>query len=272
MMPGPDAVAKILQALGKRGSTPDQTEKPKPGRKYAHTLSWYAEHYGKSLRTVKRWAAEGLPLDDDALMREHMADPNRQAGRKPVEEPATAPVFTPADPTAEEPAPVQLDESFFAGSGVLAAVERLKMAERERSAAYFDAIKRRQPAQIIANRFKEWTGLIDFLRKLEKDVPEIRRANGSAIDKAETEAAIGQVFQAFKAAGNNMPGRAARKVVGLTEYDEVVEILTAEWETVCRALVDVTLDAVAMAERQAQQAEEDARREQAEHRQREAAE
>lgn len=116
---------------------------------YAHTVPYYAKLYRKAERTIIRWRNEGKPLDDPAAMAEILSPRGRKPDEPPEEE---AP---PEDPHSET-SPVKLDESFFLGAGVLAAVDRLKAAERERAAAYFKAITNRQPTTFVQNRFKEW--------------------------------------------------------------------------------------------------------------------
>jgi hypothetical protein len=265
------AIDKILAALQRDGAPAAKAPK---APKYQHTYSFYAQQYGKTERSIKRYAAQGLPLDQPELMAEYF----KNSGRKTDEEnnapanPGAAGGPLPfANDEPAEPAAVELDETFFEGAGVLAAIERLKAAERERAGAYFQAIKRNQAANVLANRFKEWTGLIDVLRKLEKDAPEIRRANRDSIDRAETEAAIGAIFQSFRAALNNMAGRTAKKVHGLDDYDEIFEIVEKEVSTVLRNLVDVTLDAVANQEAQAARVAEEQREEIRRRREQEAA-
>ncbi|HEV7405188.1 MAG TPA: hypothetical protein VGO11_19750 [Chthoniobacteraceae bacterium] len=244
---------------------------PKPPKKYHHGLAHYAKIYGKSLRTIKRWAAAGKPLDDPDAMGEHFSP----RGRKPAEDLDSAQVEeatrniagTPADPPrTERPAfddartsaaglrtwdgdPVEphliaLDETFFEGVGVLAAIERLQKAERERAAAYFAAIRSRSSTLHLQNRFKEWMGVVEALRKLEKDAPDIRKQNRLTIDRSEAEADIAQTFNALRAAINNLPPRAAAKLEGIIDRDEIEQILEREAEVLLRTLVDLIFAAL----------------------------
>ena len=222
---------------------------PKP-RRYQKTQREYVEQYGVSLPTIKRWWKAGRPLDDPDAMGEYLSP----RGRKPESTAEfEAPSIVPPNPDGDDTLPpdnipVSLGEDFFTGAGVLAAIERLKKAERERAAAYFNAIRGNLNPQILQNRFKEWTGLIEALRKVEKDAPEIRRLNGLTIDRAEMEAAVGTIFQSFRTAANNLPGRAAGKLVGLTERDDVLDVLEREINVLLRCLTDLTLAAVDQAD------------------------
>ena len=154
-------------------------------------------------------------------------------------------------PNEEAEIPVILDESFFAGLGFLAAIERLKKSERERAAAYFSAIRGKLPSIAVQNRFKEWICVIEPLRKLAKDEPEIRKANDLTVDKSEMEAAVGHIFNGFRTAARNLASRAAEKIVGLKDYDSIVGVLEKEVEVLLRSLVKLTIDEAAKAESEA---------------------
>jgi len=240
------------KARSNKGPKQDEERAAPQTRRYQLTQTEYAKRYGKSLATIKRWWKQGKPLDDPDAMGEYLSPRGRKSDDN-FESPSRIP--PPDDSPDEGEIPIALDESFFAGEGILSAIERLKKAERERAAAYFDAIKRRLFPQILQNRFKEWTGIIETLRKVAKDEPEIRKANELTIDRAEVEAAIGQIFQSFRGAANNLPGRAASKLLGLREHGEILDVLEREIEVLLRSLADVTLDAVAQAEAAAARAE-----------------
>lgn len=158
-----------------------------------------------------------------------------------------SPSIVPPKNEAPSENPVSLDESFFSGQGFLAAIERLKKAERERAAAYFKAIHQNLGPQWIQNRFREWIGVIEPLRKLAKDEPEIRKANDLTVDKSEMDAAVGIIFAGFRAAARNLPQRAAAKVVGMKVHEDIVEVLEKEIEVLLRALTQLTLEEAAQA-------------------------
>jgi uncharacterized protein (UPF0335 family) len=227
-------VEAILAAL--RGT--EGTENEKPRGKYQHTQAYYSKLYGKDIRTIKRWCAEGKPLDDPKLMQELLSS----RGRKP-----DAPHETGAEIDRDaESSPVTLDESFFAGSGVLAAIERLERAERERAGAYFRAISTRQPTAVTQNRFKEWMGIVEALRKLALDAPEIRKANDLTIDKAEMEAGVAHIFAAFRTAGRNVSSRATAKILAVrrdspSAREEIAAVIDTEMETLFQTLTEISI-------------------------------
>lgn len=238
-------VQAILRALAGEKAP---TGKSRTG--YAHPYQHYANLYGKDLSTIKRWAREGRPLDDEATMREILSP----RGRKP-DFPTGAETNFPED-EGESSSPVSLEETFFAGSGVLAAITRLQKAERERAAAYFQAVKTRQHSKVVQERFKEWMGLISALQKLEEAAPGIRKANDLTVDVAEMDLAIGTVFAAFRTAVRSMPGRAAAKLIGLRDRDEIFAILEKEMEVLLRTLTDIAVGKVRESELLAQPIDE----------------
>jgi len=234
--------------MSREKSRPDSREKSAPPeRRYQHTQKHYADTFGKSLATIKRWWAKGMPLDDPDAMGEYLSP----RGRKAEEDFESPSITTPPDPEEGDDLPIALDESFFKGSGALAAIERLNKAERERAAAYFDAIRKKLPAQLLANRFKEWIGIIEALRKLAKDEPEIRKSNDLTIDKTEVEAGLSHLLNGFRQAARNLPTRAAGKLRGLTEHHEIVDVLEREVDVLLRALETFTIEEAAKAEAEA---------------------
>lgn len=252
--PAPAPIAKVSRPRPR----PIQRSGRFAGKPYRSSQADYQQRYDKSLATIKRWWKDGKPLDDPDAMGEYLSP----RGRKPTpaddfESPSRGPRTGDDDlpPHLSEitedpndvPVPIKLDESFFAGAGILAAIERLHQAERERAAAYFQAIRRRVAPQILQNRFKEWLGIIEALRKVAKDEPEIRKANDLTVDKSEIDAAVGQVFAAFRQASRNLPSRAAAKLIGLREHDEILDVLEREVEVLLRSLVETAASLAAAA-------------------------
>jgi hypothetical protein len=232
--------AKVSPAPKKR---PAQRGGRFHGQSYRSSQADYAKTYGKSLPTIKRWWKEGKPLDDPDAMGEYLSP----RGRKPAED-FGAPSIIPPDDEHSHDSPITLGEDFFAGLGFLAAIERLKKSERERAAAYFSTIRTKAPSHVLQNRFKEWISVIEPLRKLAKDEPEIRKSNDLTVDKSEMDAAVGVIFNGFRTAARNLPSRAAAKILGLRAHDEIVDVLEREIEVLLRSLVKLTLDEAAKAE------------------------
>ena len=188
---------------------PVQTSGKHRGKPYRKSQKAYAVDFAVSLPTVKRWWAKGLPCDDADAMGEHLSPRGRKPGESDADFEAPSVVTPPDDPEAATPAaepepdtPVQLDESFYKGRGFLAEIEKLQDAAQERRAAYFSAIKTRRGNTVTRNRLKDWMDVLEALRKVEKDLPGILKANDKAVDKATMQVKIGQTFQAFRAQAN----------------------------------------------------------------------
>lgn len=222
-------------------------------RKYQKTQADYARLYSKSLATIKRWWKRGLPLDDADAMGEHLSPRGRRQPeldadfespsiRLPLtgeDVDAAAAVAAVNAAAAALESPVRLEESFLTGTGFLVEIERLRKAAQERAGAYFTAIASRQGSDKIKNRLGEWVSVLEALRKLEKDAPGIRKANDLTVDVAEVEAIWSTKTAAFRAAANNLPGRAAGKLTGRRHnYDDIVAVLEEEISDLFRALVD----------------------------------
>ena len=214
------------------------------GKPYRKSQKAYAVDYGVSLPTVKRWWAKGLPCDDADAMGEHVSNRGRKPGESDDEFEApsiVAPSGVPAPDDAEtvddSPAPVLLEETFYAGKGFLAEIERLKDAAQERRGAYFAAIRRRHGSLHIRNRLAEWMNVLEALRKVEKDLPGIRKANNQAVDKAELDVVIGQTFQAFRSQVNVAFLRLIDKL-GLGDNPEAVAVAEKATERLLRTFAD----------------------------------
>lgn len=210
-------------------------------RKYQKTLKEYALIYAKNLSTLKRWSVLGYPLDDPDAMQEYFSS----KGRKPDaerEEPLTVGPESPQEGTCHWPDGLDR-EGFTAGDGALAAIARLEMAEQERAASFFDAVRRDLPSTTIKNRLAEWVSIIEVLRKLAKDEPEIRRREDRTIDRSEMDAAVGHIFALFRGVAKNLPTTAATKLLAAQTREDFVTILNGEVEVLLR-----TLSAIAVAE------------------------
>lgn len=213
--------------------TATQKEGRFAGKPYAHPKSFYCKLYGKSLATIKRWWKLGRGLDDVDLMAAELHPP--------------APTTTGV--TAEQPVLGKLPKNFLHGEGILAAIGRLKQAELAAAAEWQAA--RGYNAKLANVKLKEWVAIQELLRKQEKDEPDIRKKKDLTFDREEVEAAVSMIFQNLRAAINSMPGRAASRLLGLREHDEIMEVMQREAEVLLGNLTETALDAVKQAEDQA---------------------
>ena len=142
---------------------------------------------------------------------------------------------------------MQLDESFYEGRGFLAEIEKLQDAAQERRGAYFNAIRHRNGNTVTRNRLKDWMDVLEALRKVEKDLPGILKANDKAVDKAEMQLKIGQMFQAFRAQATVAFRRLIEKL-GLGADPDAQDAAEAETDRLLRTLGELKFPGNAEAE------------------------
>lgn len=65
---------------------------------------------------------------------------------------------------------------------------------------------------------------------------EIAKTEGLLVELADLQGTLGVTFSAFRTSLNNLPGRAAQKLIGLRDYHEIEGILQEEIATVLRTL------------------------------------
>lgn len=208
---------------------------PDTKRKYQRKQKEYAKLYNRGIATIKRAYRDQLPLDDPDAMAEIWV---ARSGRKKEQPP---PARSEGECGVESPAlildnPIDLGEASLEGEGILAAIDRLRRVERHRAAAYFHSLLHNGNPNERRNLFQEWMGVIEALRKLAKDEPTIRKLNGLLIEVADIESIWSATLASFRAAAQNLPGSAADRIVGLTEYHEIRAILEEEIDVLLKAL------------------------------------
>lgn len=62
------------------------------------------------------------------------------------------------------------------------------------------------------------------------------KVEGQLVEVADMESQLGQMLSAFRTAANNLPGRAAQKLIGLRDFHDIEEILQAEVAVMLRTL------------------------------------
>lgn len=65
---------------------------------------------------------------------------------------------------------------------------------------------------------------------------ELAKTAGELVEVADLEARLGVMLAAFRTAANNVPGRAAQKLLGLKDYHVIEEILGTEMAVMLRTL------------------------------------
>ena len=70
----------------------------------------------------------------------------------------------------------------------------------------------------------------------ERITLDIAQRKTTLVEVADLEATLGSMLSAFRTAANNVPGRAAQKLIGLKDFHEIEEILQGEIATMLRTL------------------------------------
>lgn len=134
----------------------------KPG-----SLRFFAEKYSVSHVTIKSLKGEGLDLTDEAAVN----------ARLNLAAPSALPRSV---PTSTD------------GSGIKAAIARLQSAEQALHADYSAALIAGDKSASV--RLKEWTSVVEQLRKVEGDATTIEEEQGNSISKHELAGALGSLF------------------------------------------------------------------------------
>lgn len=198
---------------------------------YQHPYKVYAERYGVTVVTVKRWAKAGHPMDDPDAMGEYLSTRGRQ---REDEEEETSPDDAEAEARMFRPGP-----EFYAGEGLTAEIRRLTMLTREAAKLLGDAMERSN-ARERQNRLAEYLQLVEAQRKVEKENPGILRENEKAILISEVEEGVTRLLLAIVQRCQTIPIRAMQTLPGLSpgeireelerEFDQAMDpIRNCEW-------------------------------------------
>jgi hypothetical protein len=168
-------------------------------------MVFYGEQFECSSRTVKRWVAVGKkandlpPLDEPEKMAEWWSRNMDQrppaklllfsvpATVEPVVAALPGPVAAVAVPSVREASPGAI--------GMLAALERLRLAEEKAGRAYADALAEDPPDPgRIEMRQRAWERLSEALRKAEKDAGKILVDSGELMPTEEVRQVVREIF------------------------------------------------------------------------------
>ena len=162
---------------------------------YQHPYSFYARQYGRSLKQIKRYAADGLPLDNPDKMGEYLTP----RGRKPNEDPFQE---DPPRPAPEDQADegdrlaiqsvAKLGEAFLEGEGIASAVARISKIERRLACKLQEELDKPGFGNFreVSNRLGLWIGMLKTMGKLEKDTPGILEKSQKQIDIGEVQEGV----------------------------------------------------------------------------------
>lgn len=173
--------------------------------KYQREQKDYAELFGTSDRTIKRWVKTGKntgvlpPLDDPAAMPAWWAAHYKQrvpeciVAAANAAAPATAPApDTIPDSPPKEAVSARTDSIIGLGTGFGEMLERVRGAEREAYIEYHVALRGGDESRLTLTR-KTWGELSRQLRELERDAHDILSRSGSLIEKSLVEKLIAEI-------------------------------------------------------------------------------
>lgn len=233
-MPKPPAPAENLNLLRLIA----QVKEGKPGAaaraNYAHPYSYYAELYGRTVRQIKRYAADGLPLDNPDRMGEHLTPRGRRtaaddfAEDPPRGNPADEAPASAADQLAVRRVTI-LDESFLTGEGLVPAMQRISKMEL----ALADKLQQEinKPGfnfREFSNRFGIWIGMLKTMGKIEKDAPGILEKNKNQIDVGEVQEGVTKLLLDIVGRLALIPIRCRQELAAMTDAQEIEDFVAHE--------------------------------------------
>lgn len=183
---------------------------------YKHGREHYAALFNVSVRTISRWAKDGLPLDDEAQTRALVA---------------TGAKFTPQLSGNRPRTPLSAATGALGLSGAV-----LRIAESE-AAAYqeYQTALAGTDAKAVAILERRWLDLAEALRKNEVSNPEVAEANKNTIPVKEVEAALNDLFLKLRQDLETLPKRIALELLGRDEIG-IREVLQRESAEIITAL------------------------------------
>lgn len=116
-------------------------------------------------------------------------------------------------PKASLPANGSNPLAFDSKPGLLAAIQRLRQAEIRAAQDYQLALST-EDLGLIAQKKKDWTDLLEALRRIEVSTPEVEKANAQTLPVADVERETARMCNAFRVALESLPRSLPQKLVG----------------------------------------------------------
>lgn len=175
----------------------------------------YALLYKCSLRTVKRWAAAGAPLDDEVAMAtwrktKRPAPPREVEPEQPVSAPKPAPVVEQASEIEQSSSPIALESNLRNLRNRVATVE----------ARYADALSNGAERDIRFWR-QETVEVLDQLRRLEVAWSELAVSQKELIQISVVERVISPLVRLINEMFSTFSQRIAPELIGLDNQQDV---------------------------------------------------
>ncbi len=192
------------------------------GEPYKLSQAKYADNYGVTILTVKRWWKRQLPCDDTDAMGEFLSNAGRKSDDK------TGADYSDVDDTLAE-SRARLEETFLEGEGLVAAIKRINKIELALADAIRDTLNDPRPdVRKLLNRLAAWTQMLEAMRKLEKDTPGILEQHKKQIDIGEVEEGVTRLLSAIIGRLQMLPTRAMHTIAGFTDPQDIRDELEKE--------------------------------------------
>jgi hypothetical protein len=187
--------------------------------KFAHSIQWYAQHYGISLSLAKRLSAAGVNFDDPEVMRAHV-----EAASKGSESERNSPLN-----------PLVSTEALETPAGMSPGIQRLQADEVRLYVIYQKAQASGNMAKAKACR-EAWLTVFEQLRRVERINPEVERLKRESVSIAEIEFKLSKLHGKIRTMLDALPDRLTHRLVGL-EADAIRRELCQEVNDICGQLV-----------------------------------
>jgi hypothetical protein len=206
-----DVIPASLEQPGAASIQDAPPEAPAKPHKYKRQMVFYGEQYGSTGRTVKRWVKIGKNATHEGQPRPDLPpldEPEEMAtwwARNMVQRPPLKLLAFAAKPAEivppaagdlpQSPAPPSMSHSTPGAIGMLASLERLRLAEEKAGRAYADALAEDPPdVGKIEIKQRAWERLSEALRKAEKDAGKILIDSGEMMATNEVRQVVGEIF------------------------------------------------------------------------------
>jgi hypothetical protein len=211
---------------------------PLPPGKYRQQQVAYCSIYSTDIRTIKRWISAGRkalpqdfpPLDDAANMPawwgrnmkwDVPAKILEAAKAVQNEQVASGDIYKKAGDAGVVEGKAQVERQDV---GMKGALDRIREAEQAAHRKYMEAVNADDPNEgDIKLRLRNWTDISSQMRAMEKDSPDVLKASGELISKAEVREKLWEIHSVISQGFRAMIRRVRPKIEGLlpAQADEV---------------------------------------------------
>lgn len=182
-----------------------------------NSMTAIARRHRTTLQTLYRLKEDGLDVTNDEVLTAHFA---ASRTRRPVLPCSSSPTAT---------TPVEVTGT----KGLVAAIERLREEEIYAHALYKDSLLKKPEFSPLF--LKQWTAVLEALRKIEESTPAILKDNSASISTEELATTLSNLFRNLRQDLDSLPTKIA--LAGQ-------EMKRAELETLVRSETSKIIDSL----------------------------